>query len=324
MTFLNFFSNDWCSLPWTPWVPFTADKHEFRIIPKDPGLYRIRPAGKDFLMYIGETRRTLHQRLNELRQSLRNKDLMPWNDPHTAAPSLWAWRDAESERSSDLEDEKRHQTSSSAERSSDLEEKKSPSGLFEYECSATPLNASQAVRRGTESFLLYRYRQEYGESTLCNFGRFHKRYRKSTNRRENLRGGKLEESQKDNPAGGPSISPLKVIGRPGDPDWMGLHWAERKTLSSDTIAHVAPGPGLYLLFDTNSGEIFYIGQSGNCQKRLLDHSRNSWHGKVLQFSSYIDNKIVLPHNLKELENDLIGNFFEIYRKVPEYQFGNNQ
>ncbi len=98
-------------------------------------------------------------------------ELMPWNDPTPAAPSLWAWQDAEG---------------------------------FEYECSATPLDASQSGRRGMESFLLYRYRQECGESTLCNFGRFHPRYRKSTNRKENKRGGKLEENHQDNPAGGPS------------------------------------------------------------------------------------------------------------------------
>ena len=23
---------DWCSLPWSPWIPFTADRHEFRVI----------------------------------------------------------------------------------------------------------------------------------------------------------------------------------------------------------------------------------------------------------------------------------------------------
>ncbi|MDP3397069.1 MAG: hypothetical protein Q8S57_10460 [Methanoregula sp.] len=42
-------------------------------------------------MYIGETRRTVHQRVNELRHTIKRKDLMPWNDPHTAAPSLWAF-----------------------------------------------------------------------------------------------------------------------------------------------------------------------------------------------------------------------------------------
>ena len=59
----DYFSYTWSSLPWSPWVPFTATKVEFRQIPKEPGLYRIKPVGKDFLMYIGETRRTAHERL---------------------------------------------------------------------------------------------------------------------------------------------------------------------------------------------------------------------------------------------------------------------
>ncbi|MDP2796944.1 MAG: hypothetical protein Q8N94_05455 [Methanoregula sp.] len=50
---------------------------------KSPCLYRIRPINKDFLMYIGETRRTVHQRVNELRHTIKRTDLMPWNSsPH--------------------------------------------------------------------------------------------------------------------------------------------------------------------------------------------------------------------------------------------------
>jgi len=67
---------------------FHCGKEEFRVIPKEPGLYRIRSTGKDFLMYIGETRRTLHERINELRHNIKPKGPMPWNDPHTADPSL--------------------------------------------------------------------------------------------------------------------------------------------------------------------------------------------------------------------------------------------
>ena len=115
---MEYFEANWCSLPWSPWVPFTAGKEEFRVIPKKPGLYRIRSTGKDFLMYIGETSRTVYERINELRHTLRRTDLMPWNDPHTAAPSLWAWQDAEG---------------------------------YEYECSATPLDASQSGRRGMDT-----------------------------------------------------------------------------------------------------------------------------------------------------------------------------
>ena len=84
---IPYFFDNWCSLPWTPWVPFNADKHTFKEIPHEPGLYRIRPAGKDFLMYIGGTGRTLHLRLNDLRQSLRRADLMPWSDPLPEAPA---------------------------------------------------------------------------------------------------------------------------------------------------------------------------------------------------------------------------------------------
>lgn len=286
----HYFSLVWSSLSWSEWVPFTAEKPEFREIPREPGLYRIRPVGRDFLMYIGEARRTLHQQLNKLRYTLKRTDLMPWNDPHTVAPSLWAWRDADG---------------------------------FEYECSAAPLDASANGRLGMESLLLYRYRQQHGESPLCNFGRFHPRYRKSTNRKENLRGGRLEAGQKDNPAGGHSYLPLHAAGEPGDPDWMGLSWSGFDMLVPEKIRTVPAGPGLYLLADPGSQEIVYIGQSGNCAKRLLDHSGKSWDAKDLQFSFHGVEETVLPHQLRELENDLIGNFFEQFRRASEYQFRNS-
>jgi hypothetical protein len=240
-------------------------------------------------MYIGETRRTLHERINELRHNIKQKDQMPWNDPHTAAPSLWAWQDAEG---------------------------------FSFECSATLLDASQRERRGMESYLLYRYRQEYGESTLCNFGRFHPRYRKSTNRKENRRGGKLDENHEDNPAGGPSIPPLPVRETPGDPIWMGLSWSGRKPLDSRTMGTVSPSAGLYVLFEGEREELVYIGQSKNCAKRLRSHAMKFRDQNDIMFSYYNAEKLLLHHNLKELENDLIGNYFEVYRKAPKYQFGN--
>jgi hypothetical protein len=281
----------WCSHSWTPWVPFTATKEQFREIPKEPGLYRIRPAGKDFLMYIGETKRQLHQRLHELRHTLRRGELMPWNEPMTEAPSLWAWQNAEG---------------------------------YSYECSAAPLDASQGGRRGMESFLLYRYRQEYGASTLCNFGRFHPRYRKSTNRKENKRGGKLEENHLDNPAGGPSVRPLSAIGTPGDRYWMGIAWIGRLPLDGETISTIPPGAGLYLLFERDNQALVYIGQSADCAQRLRSHAMKLLDEKDMLVSYHIEKKLLLPHNLKERENDLIGNYFDMYRKAPKYQFGKSK
>jgi hypothetical protein len=287
----EYFSFSWQNLPWTQWVPFSADKNEFYEIPKEPGLYRIRPVGKDFLMYIGETKRTLHQRLHDLRMELRNRALMPWTDPHAEAAALWAWQDAEG---------------------------------FEYECSAASLDASPSGRRGMESYLLYRYRQEDGKSPFCNLGRFHPRYRISTTRAEKLRGGKLGAGQQDNPAGGDSLLPLPATGIPGEPDWMGLSWSGHEPLAPGKTPAVPHGPGLYIIIDAGSKEILTIGQSGDCANRLLDHADKLWNGKELQFSFHNIEKTYLPYQLRELENDLIGNFYEHYRKAPEFQFRNSR
>jgi hypothetical protein len=284
----SYFSDAWENLPWTPWIPFTATKAGFRAIPRAPGLYRIRPSGKKFLMFIGQTKRTLHQRLNELRHTLRRGELMPWNDPLTEAPALWAWQDAEG---------------------------------FSYECSAALLDVSQSNRQGMQSFLLYRYRQDYGESPLCNFGRFHPRYRKSTDRKENKRGGKLEGDHLDNPAGGPGLPPLTVTGAPGDRDWMGLAWSGRRPFDGETITTMPQGAGLYLLFERDTGDLIYIGQSADCAQRLWSHAMKLLEEKDMLVSYYIEEKPVLPHNLKERENDLVGNYFEMYWEMPDYPFG---
>jgi hypothetical protein len=169
---------------------------------------------------------------------------------------------------------------------------------FAYECSAAPLDASQSGRRGIKSFLLYRYRQECGESTLCNFGRFHPRYRKSTNRKENRRGGKLAENHLDNPAGGPGMPPLPVTGTPGERDWMGRAWSGIRQLDGETIGTVPPGAGLYLLSGRDSRDLVSIGQSADCAKRLRSHAIKFLDEKDLLFSFYIEEKPVLPHNQK--------------------------
>jgi hypothetical protein len=86
-----FLTNDWCNLNWSNWVPF--DGGDFKGLHAGAGLYRIRVADRPVLAYVGQTGHDLHQRLGDLRRNVL-AEAMPFNDPHTAAPSLWAWRDA--------------------------------------------------------------------------------------------------------------------------------------------------------------------------------------------------------------------------------------
>ena len=141
---------------WTGWVPF--DGGDFKSLPTSAGIYRVRIRYQNRLAYIGQTGRNLRERLSDLRRNTLARD-MPFNDPHTAAPSLWAWRHAEG---------------------------------YEYECSAFTSDLDAQHRQALECWLLWQYRLESGCSTLCNHGHFHPHYLKSRDRKTGIRGGRLE------------------------------------------------------------------------------------------------------------------------------------
>ncbi len=195
------------SLNWSPWVSFDAPS--FSVIPVGPGVYRVRVVGHEALAYIGQTGRDLRARLRDLRRNAL-ADLMPYNDPHTAAPSLWAWRDAEG---------------------------------YQFECSAANVNLDTRGRLGLEAWLLWQHRLEHG-STLCNFGRFHPNYCKSGDRKTQRKGGRLPDGVV-NPAGGPTSTPLRLSGEPVSADWMDLQWSPWMSLRDAAPA----GPGLYRIAD---------------------------------------------------------------------------
>jgi hypothetical protein len=54
------------TLTWSPWLPLEGAARDVRI-PREPGLYRIRSVETGRLLYIGQTGRTLRERLSALR-----------------------------------------------------------------------------------------------------------------------------------------------------------------------------------------------------------------------------------------------------------------
>ena len=279
------FSPDWGGLMWTSWVPFSTTSRTLDSIPETPGLYRIRPTGQDFLMYVGWTGGSLRQCFSGIRQNT-TRPVMPWNDPWPVAPALWAWKDAKG---------------------------------FAYEFSAAPYEYTPVEQTGAECYLAYRYRLEHHESPLCNFGRFHRKYRRPSDQKDGVAGGKLLPDEPLNPAGGPSASPLAVTGKPGEPGWMGLSWSPMRILKTHTSAGVPPDQGYYLIFDASTRAVLAIGRSENCAQELFAISKNPWDNRELAFSFVSEPKPIPDHNFRERENDLIGNYIEQYGMVPEYQ-----
>jgi len=270
------------SLTWSAWVSFRTQHDAFSTLPTNPGVYRVRPVGHNQLIYIGQTGRSLRERVRTL--CLRTLDAkMPYNDPHTAAPNLWAWRDAEG---------------------------------WDYEASVAEADVADADRQGMECLPLWQYRLEAGESTLANHGRFHPHYSKSGSRASGRRGGRLLPG-KVNPSGGPSLPPLLQKGQPMGGDWMGLTWSGWAFLASNGCSAAPPSPGVYRI--AQHDDVVYVGESGDLRGRLQTHAR-SWD-PAAEFSSVATPQAGEVHQRHELENDLIGGFFAERGRSPLRQFG---
>jgi hypothetical protein len=284
---MRFFNRSWCKLPWTKWIRFSDG--DFKLLPGQAGFYRIRPVGKKELMYIGQTGNSLRDRLKTLARETHRKE-MPFNDPHTAAPNLWAWR---------------------------------VSAGIEYECSAAPARLLLRDRLALECYLIWQYRLRKGESPRCNLGRFHPHYRKSrgrsTGRSTKVHGKKLPRG-KLNEAGGRSAPPLRSKGNPADSNWMGLRWVEDKRERGQRLLK----SGLYKIL-SNEGRLVYVGKSnGHLINRARSHIRTKGLPRTVAIwvsaRKELTVKKPLGHHFLELENDLIASYYAKHRTAPRKQF----
>ena len=185
-------------LRWTEWVPLNDRSRFNAVIPAAPGLYRVRRIGRDDLDYIGQTgmgAMNLRKRLGMLRGLYAEE--MPYRDPHTAAPALWALR---------------HATG------------------CDFEISVVPVEGSTPWRKGLEALAIGLYRQEHGRSPTIEFGRMPPGYRPSSPNNQKLaarglvaRGGVWPEPLEAHASGLPPMGPL--ADDPAGPTWGGHAWS---------------------------------------------------------------------------------------------------
>src|SRR2546428_740375 len=280
----KFLGQRWCDLRWSPWVAFSQE--DFDALVAEAGVYRVRPISGNSLAYIGQTGRSLRGRLGSLRKYSLKKQ-MPYNDPHTAAPNLWAWRIQQGMR---------------------------------FACSAAPISASDSNRKALEAYLLWRYRIESRKSTLCNHGWFHPQYSKPGNKATKRRMRKLVGKRRRE---GAPHAPLEERHLRLDSSW----WKQGGGLTGDDVRKEfhEDGAGLYVLLDKRKKDQLYFGQSKQLRDRLLSHSRKRWGPRRVSFAVHKVSPAVIsrfPHVLDELENDLIGIYYKLHHRAPNFQFRN--
>ncbi|RMG88629.1 MAG: GIY-YIG nuclease family protein [Candidatus Dadabacteria bacterium] len=244
-------------------------------------MYRVRAVGASGLMYLGQTGRSLRGRARQLAVCYREE--MPYNDPHTAAPCLWAYR---------VED-----------------------GL-DFEISVSPVSPGEELR-AVEDFLLWTYRRQAGRSTACNFGRFHRHYTRPSNRRDGRAGRRLEGGA-SNPDAGPSLPPLYLQGTPTSPEWMGLAWSPPFPLAE--AGSKAPSePGVYRIWRAGETRLEYVGESLNLRSRLAAHGAKFAGPFLASFA--VPPGPLRKYQLREIETDLLGAHYHQIGAPPARQYG---
>lgn len=287
MTLTDYEAEDWFGLDWTGWIQLNPTNEHLSHIPSSAGLYRVRHPDKGGLEYIGETART-RGRVRALARET-HRDLMPYRDPHTAAPCLWAVRDA------------------------------TGPGL---EISvATPEWAEKAQRRkGLEAALIAVHRRETGESPTANFGRIIPGYEQSSYSKGEVRGGPLDSDESETNAE-PGVGPLpwKQTDNVTARDWMGLDWSEPFRLR-DRLNVSPPDTGLYRIWhDDQAPPLAYVGESSGLPRRLYNHEKDFGGDVLASFVARPD--LDAQHKRLEIETELIGAHYLAHDKPPVDQFG---
>jgi len=286
-------------LAWTPWGPLLSAPTD-RVIPRSPGLYRIRRVGRTDIDYIGQTGMRLGQRLAMLRGVYAEQ--MPYRDPHTAAPALWALR---------------HETTG-----------------CDFEVSVAPVVGSTPWRKGLETLAIGLYRQEHRQSPTVEFGRMPSGYRASSGSNARLvrlgkrfRGGPVNDLILDSHTAG--VPPLGPFGdRPQALDWGGHAWSNWTALMASRRP-VSQGVGLYRIRGDIARTLLYVGE-GVIPARPLAHLaklRDPEHNQERILAahtrlecSWVLNDCWLSHHRLELETDLIAAHLLRTGEIPAAQF----
>lgn len=283
----DLYANNWMNLNWSEWLSLAPTEDELGTITTDPGLYRVYHQNRDGLIYIGETGRSARGRVRALARGVYNED-MPFRDPHTAAPCLWAVRDRDGPE-------------------------------LKVSFTAPPKAQDKQERKAIEAALIAVTRRVTGKSPTANFGRIIDGYKQSSYRKDAIVGGRLSENETEpNCTDGRRPLPWENVDDITGTNWMGLDWSEPYRLE-DRLDPAFPDEGVYKIwYQDEVPPLAYIGETSDFTGRLRRHE--STFGSEAFFSVATSDDIEAKHKRTEVETDLIGAHYLTTNRPPRSQF----
>lgn len=286
MNVSDYEASDWLGLEWSPWGSLGPGDRFISKLSTAEGLYRVRHENLEELVYIGETGRSIRGRVRALASGIF-KGEMPYRDPHTASPCLWAIVDRYGPK-------------------------------LEISVATPPEAQDKQQRKAMEDALIALHRREQGESPTANFTRIIPGYKQSSYRKGGAVGGPLQEDEEE-PHTEPGIEPpsWETPAQLTSESWMGLDWTSPEPLSE---AYGLPSAaGLYRLWNPESvPPLEYVGETADLKSRLYSHRRN--RAAHLRFSFVRFPELDARHKREEVESDLLGAHWLACQESPRDQY----
>ncbi len=288
----DFYALDWQGFNWSEWKVLDADS--FAEVVKKAGVYRIRHRSedRDLLEYIGESG-DIRRRIQSLARGVYAEE-MPYRDPHTAAPCLWAIMD-------------------------------DVGPALEVSYTSPSKAENDQHRKGIEAALIALHRRETNRSPTANFGRIIDGYKQSSYSQNSpvYKGGPLESDEGEpNAASGIEPPDWQNWREPLARDWMGLDWSEPYQFDERLDAD-PPDTGVYRVwYEEQDSALAYLGESSNIPSRLYKHEQS--FGEDALFAYVGRGDLDASHKRAEIETDLLGAYYLEVGEAPLVQFGHTQ
>lgn len=285
-------AEDWLGLNWSPWYALQDRRHLLDILPREPGLYRVRHTRVHGILYIGETGSEggLRSRVGlELSDGLTS-DTPPEGGRHDATRGLWKIAQY-------LDDE------------------------LQVSIATPPIAADQRHRRAIEAALVASCRREIGWTPSVQLNR--------TPFAENPSGSDprstLETRSEANTYPVPDWTGWRAV---TSPHWMGFEWCSPRPLSDrDTVDH--PSVCAFRVWIPQDDvphwdrTLTYLGTTETPVSRLFSLENTYGSESLFTIAPLTDlskNSSTRSRERSEIWNDLVGAHYLSVGQPPTDQF----
>lgn len=238
---------------WSEWTSLFPTR-ELGAIPEEPGIYLVSHESLSGVQYVGHSRTDLHDRIWRMGNEI-DSDEMPYRDPHTAAPCLWAI--------ADKYDADFRVCWASIDRIGEDDQQSSFTSTRTIGELAT---VNELV--GLKAAYIAGYRFVSRQSPTANFGFMIPGYEQSGPSSSGRRGGKIDQDDVE-----PSVRDETILTWDQWDDvtsetWMGFEWE-----THDLGEFEDPYPeaeGVFRIWQKGTNTLSQVGATTNIRKQVLD------------------------------------------------------